>query len=110
MTEPAPTPPAAQDAAWRASVDAYWRRNLRLMGVLLALWAAAGLGCGALLADRLNRLVVAGFPLGFWFAQQGSVVVFVSLIAVYAVAMDRLDRRHHAELEALGRGRGSEPS
>jgi putative solute:sodium symporter small subunit len=69
-------------------------------------WAFAGLGCGVLLADWLNRWSLGGFPLGFWFAQQGSILVFVLLILVYALAMRRLDRRHHAELEALGRAAG----
>jgi putative solute:sodium symporter small subunit len=109
VTEPAPTPERlpAEGPRLRAAVDAYWRRNVRLMAVLLALWAAAGLGCGALFADRLNQLSLGGFPLGFWFAQQGSVLAFVALIAAYAVAMDRLDRRHHAELEALARSEAS---
>jgi len=94
-------PPA--DPRLRAAIDAHWRRNLRLMSALLAVWAFAGLGCGVLLADWLNRWSLGGFPLGFWFAQQGSILVFVLLILVYAIAMQRLDRRHHEELEALRR-------
>jgi putative solute:sodium symporter small subunit len=91
------------DARVRAAVDVHWRRNVRLMTGLLAVWAFAGLGCGVLLSDWLNRFSLGGFPLGFWFAQQGSIVVFVLLILVYAVAMQRLDRRHHAELEEIRR-------
>jgi putative solute:sodium symporter small subunit len=87
----------------RACVEAYWRRNLLLMAVLLGVWAFVGLGCGVLLADRLNAWSLGGFPLGFWFAQQGSLVAFVVLIGVYALAMRRLDRIHHAELAALAR-------
>ena len=79
----------------------YWRRNVSVMAVLLAVWAAAGLGCGVLFADELNRIHLGGFPLGFWFAQQGSIVVFVLLILVYALVMGKLDRDHHAELEVL---------
>jgi putative solute:sodium symporter small subunit len=94
-------PPA--DPRLRAAIDAHWRRNLRLICVLLALWAFAGLGCGVLLAGWLNRWSLGGFPLGFWFAQQGAILVFVLLILVYALAMRRLDRRHHRELEALRR-------
>lgn len=90
-----------REARVRAAVDAHWRRNVRLMAALLAVWAFAGLGCGVLLADWLNRWSLGGFPLGFWFAQQGSILVFVALIGVYALAMRRLDRRHHAELEAI---------
>jgi putative solute:sodium symporter small subunit len=91
------------DSRVRAAIAAHWRRNVRLMGCLLALWAFVGLGCGVLLADWLNRWSLGGFPLGFWFAQQGSILVFVLLILVYALAMQRLDRRHHRELEALRR-------
>lgn len=100
----APSAPAPRDdPRVRAALDAQWRRNVRLMAALLAVWAFAELGCGVLLADWLNRWSLGGFPLGFWFAQQGSILVFVALILVYALAMRRLDRRHHAELEALGR-------
>ena len=104
---PFAAPPA--DARVRACIEAYWRRNVRLMGGLLAIWAFVGLGCGVLLAEWLNRFSLGGFPLGFWFAQQGSILVFVLLILVYAIAMRRLDRRHHEELAALAAGGGSGP-
>ena len=84
-----------------ASIDRYWRANLRVMAVLLLIWAAVGLGCGVLLADVLNQYRLGGFPLGFWFAQQGSIITFVLLILVYALALNRLDNRHHRELEEL---------
>lgn len=100
---PAPSPPDLRDPRIRAAIDRYWRRNLRLMLVLLLVWAVAGLGCGVLLADWLNQFRLGGFPLGFWFAQQGSIVVFVLLILVYAVLMQRLDRRHRDELQRLSR-------
>ena len=99
---------APQDPRVRAALDRHWRRNLRLMAALLAVWAFAGLGCGVLLAGWLNRFSLGGFPLGFWFAQQGSMLVFVLLILVYALAMRRLDRRHHEELETIRRA-GPEP-
>jgi putative solute:sodium symporter small subunit len=89
------------DARVVASIDRYWRDNLRLMAVLLALWAAVGLGCGVLLAEVLNRYRLGGFPLGFWYAQQGSILAFVGLILVYALALNRLDRRHRRELESI---------
>jgi putative solute:sodium symporter small subunit len=81
----------------------YWRANIRITLILLAIWAVAGLGCGVLLADWLNqyKLPGTGFPLGFWFAQQGSIIVFVILILVYCVLLNRLDARHHAQLEQL---------
>ena len=62
------------------------------MGVLLTIWAAAGLGCGVLFADRLNQYRLGGYPLGFWFAQQGSILTFVVLILVYAAVMNAVDR------------------
>lgn len=93
------------DPRVRQSIDRYWRSNVKLMIVLLLIWAVVGLGCGVLLADWLNRFRIGGFPLGFWFAQQGSILVFVVLILIYAVLMSRLDRKHHAELLALRRER-----
>ncbi len=84
-------------------LDEYWRSNLRIMGALLALWAAVSFGCGILIADWLNQfnLPGTGFPLGFWFAQQGAIVTFVFCILLYCIAMNRLDRRHHEQLKAL---------
>ncbi len=74
--------------------DSYWRRNVRLMAVLLAIWAFVSFGLGIILADQLNKIVIAGFPLGFWFAQQGSILVFLALIAVYVKKMDSLDEEY----------------
>ena len=91
------------DPRMRAAIDRYWRSNLRIMAVLLAIWAIAGLGCGVLFADLLHPLRIGGFPLGFWFAQQGSIVVFVLLILVYAILLNRLDDEHHREIEAIRR-------
>ena len=86
-----------------SAIDRYWRSNVRLMAVLLVIWAAAGLGCGVLFADVLNGFRLGGFPLGFWFAQQGSIIVFVLLILAYGLMMNRLDARHHRELERIRR-------
>jgi putative solute:sodium symporter small subunit len=79
------------DEAHRQS---YWRRNLRLMAVLLTIWAAVSFGAAIILAEPLNRIVIGGYPLGFWFAQQGSIIVFVVLIAVYVWRMDKLDEEY----------------
>ncbi len=99
-----------RDPRARACIARYWRRNVALMAWLLLVWAAAGLGCGVLFADSLNAFRRGGFPLGFWFAQQGSIVIFVVLILVYAIRMGKVDRDHHAELEALARNlRGETP-
>ena len=77
----------------------HWRRNLRLLTVLLAIWFAYSFGLGILLVEPLNRIQVGGFPLGFWFAQQGSIYIFIALILVYAVSMDRVDRRYSESLD-----------
>ena len=75
---------------------AYWAANLRLLGVLLSIWALVSFGAGVLFVDFLNRFTIpgTGFKLGFWFAQQGSIYAFVILVFVYARRMDALDRRH----------------
>ena len=91
--------PAVQQALRR-----YWRTNLAIMFVLLSIWAVVGLGCGVLFAETLNQYQIAGYPLGFWFAQQGSIFTFVVLILIYATAMNWLDRKHHREIEALRNG------
>jgi putative solute:sodium symporter small subunit len=85
----------------RNALQRYWRSNLRIMAVLLSIWAAVSFGCGILLAEWLNqfRLPGTGIPLGFWFAQQGSIIVFVLCILAYCLAMNRLDQRHHEDLQ-----------
>ncbi|GAA4867748.1 DUF4212 domain-containing protein [Serinicoccus chungangensis] len=69
----------------------YWRRNVRLMSVLLVIWALVSFGAGILFVDVLNAVSIFGIPLGFWFAQQGAIIVFVLLIAFYVWRMDKLD-------------------
>ena len=76
-----------------AARQAYWRANLRLIAILLSIWALVSLVFGVLLVETLNTLEIGNLPLGFWFAQQGSIYVFVALIFVYAWRMDALDRR-----------------
>ncbi|MCY3969717.1 MAG: DUF4212 domain-containing protein [Acidobacteria bacterium] len=78
----------------QADPAAYWRANLRLMAILLAVWFICSYVLGIFLVEPLNGARVGGFPLGFWFAHQGSIYVFVVLILVYAAVMDRLDRRY----------------
>jgi len=94
------------DRRLQESLDRYWRWNLRVMAALLFLWAFVSFGCGILFADWLNQfhLPFTGFPLGFWFAQQGSIVVFVICILIYCLAMNRLDARHHEERVAIEQG------
>jgi putative solute:sodium symporter small subunit len=101
-------PRLQRSPAERESLKRYWRSNLRLLAVLLSVWFVAGLGCGVLWADWLNQFTLPGtaFPLGFWFAQQGSIVVFVTVILVYCVLMNRLDRKHHDELVRIRKEEG----
>ncbi len=79
------------DAEQRRS---YWQRNVRLMAVLLSIWALVSFGFGIILVEPLNEIVIGGYPLGFWFAQQGSIVIFVLLIAFYVWRMDKLDAEY----------------
>lgn len=75
----------------------YWRTNLKYLGILLSIWFVISFGCGILFADQLNNYHVGGFPLGFWFAQQGAIYVFVILIFVYVYLMNRLDHKYDVE-------------
>ncbi len=70
----------------------YWRRNVRYLLILLTIWFAVSFGAGILLVDQLNEIQFAGFKLGFWFAQQGSIYAFVILIFVYVRLMNKLDK------------------
>ncbi len=72
---------------------AYWRQTLRTVGILLAIWFAVSFLAGVLLADPLDRLWLGGFPLGFWFANQGSELAFVAVVFTYVWRMNRLDRK-----------------
>ncbi len=72
----------------------YWRANLRILTILLSIWFVTSFGLGILWVEQLNEFHMAGFPVGFWFSQQGSIYVFIVLIWVYARWMDRLDRDH----------------
>lgn len=72
---------------------AYWRQNIKYLIILLFVWFLVSFGCGILWVDTLNQFKIAGFPLGFWFAQQGSIYVFVILILVYVWLMSNLDKR-----------------
>jgi len=73
---------------------AYWKINLRYLLVLLIIWFVVSYGFGILLKDQLDSIQLGGFKLGFWFAQQGSIYVFVVLIFVYVYLMNRLDKKY----------------
>ena len=84
---------------------AYWRANNRLILSLLAIWAAVSFGCGILFVEQLNQIRVGGFKLGFWFAQQGAIYVFVILIFVYVYVMNRLDEKYGVAEERIVKAR-----
>ncbi len=71
---------------------AYWNATLRLLGKVLAIWFLVSFGAGILFVDVLNTIKLGGYPLGFWFAQQGAIYVFIALIFYYAKKMNEIDR------------------
>lgn len=73
---------------------AYWKENLRYLAILLTIWFVVSFGAGILFKEALDDIKIAGFKLGFWFAQQGSMYVFVILIFVYVRLMNKLDRKY----------------
>ena len=77
----------------------YWRKNLQYLGLLLSVWFLVSYGFGILFVEQLDRIRLGGFKLGFWFAQQGSIYVFVVLIFVYVFLMNRLDRKYNVDEE-----------
>lgn len=76
------------------SAKDYWKENIRYVLILLAIWFIVSFGAGILLKDALNTIKIGGFKLGFWFAQQGSIYVFVILIFVYVRLMNKLDKKY----------------
>lgn len=79
------------------NLKAYWKQNLRYLLILLSIWFFVSYGCGILFAETLNNFKIGGFPLGFWFAQQGSIYVFVILIFVYVKLMNKLDKKFNVD-------------
>ncbi len=88
------TEPSSAEAPEVDRNQAYWRANLKLGAVLLSIWFVVSFGFGILLVEPLNEIAFFGFKLGFWWAQQGAIYVFIVLIFVYAWAMKRLDRKY----------------
>ncbi len=84
----------ANSANKRSRDDAYWAKSLKIVGVILLLWAFVSLGCGILFRNLLDSFSVGGAPFGFWMAQQGSIIVFLLLLIVYMFLMNWLDREH----------------
>ena len=80
-----------------ANNNDYWRANIRLVLGCMVVWFVVSFGLGIMLVEPLNNIRLGGFKLGFWFAQQGSIYVFVALIFFYAWRMSKLDRDHGVE-------------
>ncbi len=78
----------------KTSARKYWKKNLSYLSILLGIWFIVSYGFGILFVDTLNKITFGGFKLGFWFAQQGSIYVFVLLIFVYVYLMNRLDKKY----------------
>ena len=76
------------------NAKAYWKENIRYVGILLVIWFIVSYGAGILFKEQLDTIKIGGFKLGFWFAQQGSMYVFVVLIFVYVRLMNKLDKKY----------------
>ncbi|MBL6903532.1 MAG: DUF4212 domain-containing protein [SAR86 cluster bacterium] len=74
--------------------DSYWNENIRILIILLSIWFLVSFGFGILLSEWLDQFQIAGFKLGFWFAQQGSIYVFIILIFIYIHLMNKLDKKY----------------
>lgn len=78
----------------KARAKAYWKENVKYLFILLSIWFLVSYGAGIIFKDFLNQFKIGGFKLGFWFAQQGSIYVFVILIFVYVRLMNKLDKKY----------------
>lgn len=78
----------------KENMKAYWRENLKYLAILLSIWFLVSYVFGIFLVEQLNTIKIGGFKLGFWFAQQGSIYVFVILIIVYVKLMNALDKKY----------------
>ncbi len=75
------------------NLRAYWKQNVRYLFILLAIWFVVSYGFGIIFVDELNQIRIGGFKLGFWFAQQGSIYIFLALIWIYIYLMNKLDHK-----------------
>lgn len=81
----------------KSSSNAYWKANVRTIQIFLVIWFVCSFGFGILLRPMLAGIKIGGTDLGFWFAQQGSILVFLVIIFAYAAKMNKLDREHGVE-------------
>ena len=93
MSERSPDEPDGEGRT-SANETAYWRQNIRLLWNLMSIWFVVSFGAGILFRDFLDQFAIGGYPLGFWFAQQGSIYVFILLIVFYSIRMKRIERQY----------------
>ncbi|MEM9501244.1 MAG: DUF4212 domain-containing protein [Pseudomonadota bacterium] len=86
--------PPAETGETSTAEGAYWRENLRLLFTLMAIWFVSSFGCGILFREFLDQFMIGGYPLGFWFAQQGAIYIFMALIFFYVVRMKQIERKY----------------
>ena len=78
-------------------MNEYWKKNLKYLLILLCIWFIVSFGCGILFVDELDKIRIGGFKLGFWFAQQGSIYIFIILIFIYVRLMNKLDKDYDVD-------------
>lgn len=99
MDEQRPPETPDDDVMSESVARHYWRDNVRLIGVLLAIWFTVSVLGGIVFVEWLNNFTIGKVPLGFWIGHQGSILVFVVLIGVYVLMMDRIDKKHGIKRE-----------
>ena len=83
----------------RGNIDQYWKKNIQIVSILLVFWFLASFGFGIIFADNLDEISFFGFKLGFWFAQQGSILIFVAIIFIYIRSMKKLDQEFKEDID-----------
>ena len=83
----------------RSNIDQYWKKNIQTVSILLVFWFLASFGFGIIFADNLDEISFFGFKLGFWFAQQGSILIFVAIIFIYIRSMKKLDLEFKEDID-----------
>ena len=81
------------------NIDQYWKKNIQIVSILLVFWFLASFGFGIIFADNLDEISFFGFKLGFWFAQQGSILIFVAIIFIYIRSMKKLDQEFKEDID-----------
>ena len=83
----------------RRNIDQYWKKNIQIVSILLVFWLLVSFGFGIIFADNLDEISFFGFKLGFWFAQQGSILIFVAIIFIYIRSMKKLDQEFKEDID-----------